>query len=669
MYATAMTMPGAFGPLDWVGPRATYALNSGEDAAGFFDSIWKGIKKVGGYIKKGVAYAAPVLNIVKSAVANVPGFGTAISGAIGGLQGLAAGKRWSDVLLDAAQSAIPGGPLGQGLFGAARGAIGGLVSGQGWKGALSQGLGGGLGGALGGGSIGDLVGKVGSGLVGAGLGALGGGSRPATRAPAPPPPPQRARIHVPGRTLPGALTPGAIKVAQALLDRPELRALRPGPLASRLGTTVPVVMEAQAALLTLMRTNKLGPGDTREVVAMTTNEVIALGGRPSAPVNSARVAARSSDASGPDERPHRSGRRSRAFLPLRARGLGRLMALVPAMAGLPRPHLMMLTHGHNPDAAGFDPSDGQYWIVVAGEWPAAITTKITGSAALTSKLLKVNAPGYPGGLQREIVNGNFKYLNAGDRLLLPPEFAPYLKAPAPVPSPGGVPPVLGEPVPLPNGGYGVPPAPGPVAPSGASDAATVMNADALLAGWAKTYPGDADMAPPFGSMPGDIAPTQNQRSTTITQRYQIWANNPPGGDPALNDPLREDGLIDGPTVQSLQRVVGKILAAPAAPSPGVPPAPGLPPAQDEPAKPQDVPALPFPSFPGLPGVPGWPGPVEPPAGPPNDPSPGLPGVPGWPVPPLPVPAPPPPVPPSPAPAEKKSSLLPLAVSAAIALLS
>lgn len=608
MYALSENVAGGF---YWMTPSHQ------QNAAGFWSSVWGGIKKV-------VNLAKPAIDAGKKALANVPVWGTGLAAGIGALQGAAEGKDWKNIALDAVQSAVPGGAGGQAAFGAARGALTSALSGGGWRGALSGAVGGAAKGALSTTSIDPNLQAFLSGgaqqLAGAGLAQLGKKAppRPATA------------------SAPPALSVAATQLANRLLQQPELRNLKPGELARAARVSPAVVPEALAAVAQAVRTGGgLSPGDQREVFGKSLNEVLILAAspRPSAPT------------------PTVGPRRIPMFRPMRREGLMRLVSAVPAVGSLPIQQRQLLALGRSLDARGFD-SDSHYWIVTSGEYPALITKKITGETKLTQKLVLANGPnGLPDGLKRTLEQTNygynFAYLKAGDRLRLPPEFEPFLpggsSAPAPGPapaptgpsvpqiepgpaptsppgttvnipglgtigvpteipwppgvSPGGseTPPVTPKPkpgpeptpkVPNPPPGFptdpidpSVPGAPG-TEPAQAPPAAVALQGTALLAAWAQKYPGETQTKPPFGSQLGDIGPTISTRTRATLADFQVWWNDTQDGN------LPTDGRLDDPTYQALQKAGAVSIEGAPAPGPvpstvptgGVPFEP-LPPAQ------------------------------------------------------------------------------------------
>lgn len=100
-----------------------FALGMRTGDAGFFKKAFKKLKKaasrVASTVGKVIRVAAPLTGVLKTVAAFVPGAGTAVSAALSAADSLAQGKSLSQIAVDAAKGALPGGPLAQGVFNAA----------------------------------------------------------------------------------------------------------------------------------------------------------------------------------------------------------------------------------------------------------------------------------------------------------------------------------------------------------------------------------------------------------------------------------------------------------------------------------------------------------------------------------------------------------------------
>lgn len=100
-----------------------FALGMRTGDAGFFKKAFKKLKKaasrVASTVGKVARVAAPLTGVLKTVAAFVPGAGTAVAAALSAADSLAQGKSLSQIAVDAAKGALPGGPLAQGVFNAA----------------------------------------------------------------------------------------------------------------------------------------------------------------------------------------------------------------------------------------------------------------------------------------------------------------------------------------------------------------------------------------------------------------------------------------------------------------------------------------------------------------------------------------------------------------------
>lgn len=118
--------------LQRVGCPSSASVGAPFSVGGFFSFVKKAVKSIGrkaaALVPKAVKRAAAkvvsvaksaaktVLPYVQSVVSFVPGIGTGVSAAIGAARALASGKRIDQIFIEAAKSAIPGGPAAQAAF-------------------------------------------------------------------------------------------------------------------------------------------------------------------------------------------------------------------------------------------------------------------------------------------------------------------------------------------------------------------------------------------------------------------------------------------------------------------------------------------------------------------------------------------------------------------------
>ncbi|MDC3988718.1 LysM peptidoglycan-binding domain-containing protein, partial [Polyangium jinanense] len=337
-----------------------------------------------------------------------------------------------------------------------------------------------------------------------------------------------------------------------------------------------------------------------------------------------------SETSGPpDARPR--PRKHLAILPLQQGQLEGVLRGVPALQKLDK-RLLRLLAGRSSvarDVAGVDPSSGVYH-AAPGETAYGIAKKLTGSPDRVAELVAANPgnqgpvwqlpPGWlmferdtaapattgrrytvlqndtPYGIAKKLGalpvrlkwwselkaanphkptkdnGGNWESLYAGEEIGIPDEWA----ASPSIPNLNGTPPA--PPSPIPSTGPGLP-APGQ---TGTMDPGVYLQAQALLALWAKQNPG-ACVPGDFGLNPTDFTGTVTPRTSMALASFQAWWNKA-----RPSSPLRADGVLDELTYRALFTVTAAQVPTPA-PTPEQPkPAP-----------------IPTPTLPGLPPFSDW----------------------------------------------------------------
>ncbi|TKC94583.1 LysM peptidoglycan-binding domain-containing protein [Polyangium fumosum] len=317
----------------------------------------------------------------------------------------------------------------------------------------------------------------------------------------------------------------------------------------------------------------------------------------------------------PDARPR--PRKHLAILPLQQGQLEGLLRGVPTLQKLDK-RLLRLLAGRSSvarDVAGVDPASGVYH-AAPGETAYGIAKKLTGSPDRVAELVAANPgnqgpvwqlpPGWlmferdtaapvttarrytvlqndtPYGIAKKLGalpsrpkwwselkaanphkptkdnGGNWESLYAGEEIGIPDEWA------ASGSIPNGTPPA--PPSPIPSTGPGLP-APGQ---TGTMDPGIYLQAQALLALWAKQNPG-ACVPADFGLNPTDFTGTATPRTSMALASFQAWWNKA-----RPSSPLRADGVLDELTYRALFTVTAAQVPTPTpAPTP-TPTLPGLP---------------------------------------------------------------------------------------------
>lgn len=224
------------------------------------------------------------------------------------------------------------------------------------------------------------------------------------------------------------------------------------------------------------------------------------------------------------------------------------------------------------------------YIVQAGDTPVGVAQKsgAKGRARWWAELKAAN-PQIP-----TKDNGqNFERFFAGQQLWIPEEWPasplfqpaggalPPLNVPQ---TPGfpGLPAIPGLPVPGPS-------MPGTTPPNTTVDPGVPLQAQAMLALWARTNPAAVTPAD-YGSTAADFTSTTSSRFTSALASFQQWHN---ARNPA--SPLRTDGVMDEPTYKALH---ASVLAGVPVPGPGAVPYP-KPEPQPPPAGPVSTPSAPL----------------------------------------------------------------------------
>lgn len=338
------------------------------DAAGFFDSIKNWVKKAAtnvakvakaGFakVKSGLSYVldSGIGKMAQNYLGNIPGIGTAAAAALGGLSSALKGNNWSTVLLDAASKALPGGPIAQTAFAAARGALEGALSGKGIKGALAGAAGKALSTGLG--SLTSLLPKGISQVLGK---------------------KETAGFELPSVALSRVQrVQEARMVAQALVDRPELRGLTTRALAEVLGVSPACAQAGQAALLSF-----IAPDAPAFPAGASLDTAGGFLGAAAAPVVTAAV-------------PLRRSTRQPFFPKMNPRVASMLPHIVPGLRGVD-PRFVALAAGRSRprvrlvipkgDVQGID---GAKWRVTAGDYYAKIAAAM-GQPNDTISLIRAN---------------------------------------------------------------------------------------------------------------------------------------------------------------------------------------------------------------------------------------------------------------------------------------
>lgn len=554
------------------------------DTAGFFDSVKKWGQNLGKKFKALGKKIQPIANKIfnnaivnqaKTWIATIPGYGTAIAAGLGGLQGVAAGKGIKDVLLDAAQSAVPAG-LGKTVFSAARSVVDSALK----KGANAK----------------SVIANAAK--AGAQLGVDKLIQNPQLRGMA-----TSALAQVSG------LDEGEAQLAQAAL----MRALAPNAPAFPTGTSLDeglallaqtntqfddaarVLIEPPRALslsaeLTLMQLvpalrraderlrrlvvkgSLVGGGSTSDAAGLEGNqyrvEVGDYGGRIVAKLGHPGEV-RALIAANP-------GRNIDKLYP------GDLLHLPPGWGPAVPPSSPANIPADAPLPGGA-PNPTRLYEVVSGDYGAKIAAKFGRGPDAVPELVAANP------------QTNLDYLQPGDLIVIPDSWpplagsgsgAPVTPSPAPpipppppytvplpevvdpyegtpTPTPGMPPPPFdtiplpseGSPlpgIPLPSEGSPLPGIPLPDAPW-APTAAHVARAQAILAAWAAKYPQSA-IPQDFGRVQGDLSAVWTERSVMICKSYQAWANR-------RGAALRADGALDKPTFTSLENTLADLVGA------------------------------------------------------------------------------------------------------------
>lgn len=621
------------------------------DAAGWFDSIKKWVKKAAQTVKTGFNKVKKGLSAVldssigqaaQNYLSMIPGYGTAISAGLGALNSALKGNKWSQVLMDAAQKAIPGGKIAQTAFAAARGALEGALSGKGVGGALagaaSKALGSGLAGVLPKG-ISDVLGKP---KETAGI----------------------SPIVVASALSRNGRVAEARRVAQELVDRPELRGLNTRQLAAALGCAPPIAQAGQAALLKFIAPN--APAFPAGASLDTAGGFL---GAAAAPVVSAAVPLRHGVQAPPFRRMSPT---AVAMLPHLVPGLRRVDPRFVNLAAAGRPKHRVRLVVRNGDVRGIE---GAKWRVSAGEYYAKIAAAM-GHPNETIALIKAN-PSIPSPYTLQpgqLINlpeawlagmqpapaplpspspspsptGNTYTVKVGDTMGIiaakhghPNDVAVLIKANPQIKDPNRIYP--GDEINIPSGwialgGGGQTPVPPPKVEPGDPEpdwyipgtnpddyqlpdgswetfpgeayqsklpSEVWARVQTELAAWNKATPGACTPAD-FGQ-PTDFTAVWDNRTQQAIQSYQKWANT-------RGETLRTDGVLDDLTQDSLDRTFAAIIKGQQAPTIPVPPnVPPAPPPSNGP-----VPGLP--NIPGLPQIPPLPG-VPPNIDPNNPPAP------------------------------------------------
>ncbi len=336
------------------------------DASGFFDSIKKWVKKTAGKVakaaksglatvRKGLSAAldSGIGQAAQNYLSLIPGYGTAAAAALGGLSSALKGNSWSQVLLDAAQKAVPGGKLGQTAFAAARGALEGALSGKGVQGALagaaSKALGTGLGVASKG--ISQVLGQS---PEASGIDSFGAANALA----------RAGRVRE------------ARGVAKQLVDRPELRALNTRQLATALGVSPAVAQAGQAAIYKF-----IAPTAPAFPAGVSLDAAGGFLGASAAPIVSTAIQMRHGVTPPPFRR----------FTP----GITAMLpGLVPGLRSVDPQFVSMAANGPKPRVRVIVPNDargveGAKWRVSAGDFYAKIAAAM-GHPNETLALIKAN---------------------------------------------------------------------------------------------------------------------------------------------------------------------------------------------------------------------------------------------------------------------------------------
>lgn len=568
------------------------------DTSGFFDSIkrWGAnlAKKAKAFGKKvqGVANKVlnnPIVNQAKAWISTIPVYGQFIGGALGAAQSLAGGKGVKDVLLDAAQSAVPGG-LGKTIFGAARGILDSALKGGGPKSVLAN------------------AAKVGAGLVvdklaanpalrGLATKALaqvsGVGEEEAQLAqaailhelaPNAPAFPAGVSLDDGAALLDFSATPTSYEDARAVIEPPRALSLTAELALMQL---VPALRRADERLRRLVVKGSLvGPGSNGGEAAGLEGDKYRVesgdyGGRIVAKLGhpgevAALIAAN-------------PGVNLDKIYP------GQLLHLPPGWGGSPVP-APLPADGPGPSPAPTSSSPGRLYTVVPGDYGERIAARFGLGPSAVPELIAAN-PGV-----------DLDHIYPGQTLAIPASWPPLGGGPAPVPDvpppgvepePDPVPaqpepydvplpevldpyvkdlPVPGIPsppfdqLPLPDGPVGptrppvppmdIPPLPdGPlnVPPPWIPTAAHIARAQAILAAWTTKYPSAASPAD-YGRVQGDLSATWTARSAAICKSYQLWANQ-------RGAALRVDGILDKPTYTSLENTFVDIVKSTPQPQP------------------------------------------------------------------------------------------------------
>ncbi|MEZ4313947.1 MAG: hypothetical protein R3F14_38485 [Polyangiaceae bacterium] len=226
----------------------------------------------------------------------------------------------------------------------------------------------------------------------------------------------------------------------------------------------------------------------------------------------------------------------------------------------------------------------RFYIVQSGDTPVGVATKSGAKAARPQwwSELKAANPQIP-----TKDNGqNFEKFYAGQQLWIPEPWptsalflpaSPAQPAPALPQTPGfpGLPAIPGLSVPqipgfpgLPNTAPTSPSTPGGTipgtAPNTTVDPGVPLQAQGLLAYWARSNPGSVN-PPDYGMSPADYTGTTSARFVSALASFQQWYN---ARNPA--SPLRVDGTLDEPTYKALH---ASTVAALPQPGPGAVPYP------------------------------------------------------------------------------------------------